>query len=96
MLKDKLPTSLEEAQEHTAWIDANLSSFKIEPFHAPKAKAETKPRTLHNTKTTQDIGAPPAQKIEEDINGLAQSQTLLMNKVTNMERVQQHIVISVD
>jgi hypothetical protein len=41
---------------------------------------------------TQDIGTPWAQKIEEAINGLAQTQTLLMNKVTNMERIQQQMV----
>jgi hypothetical protein len=89
MLKDKHPTTLKEAQEQAAWIEANLSSSKIEAFYAPRAKVETKPRTLHSTEPTQDIGTPWAQKIEEAINGLAQTQTLLMNKVTNMERIQQ-------
>jgi hypothetical protein len=47
---------------------------------------------LHSVEPTQDIDASWAQKIEEAINGLAQTQTLLMNKVTNMERIQQQIM----
>jgi hypothetical protein len=94
MLKDKRPTSLEEAQEQAAWIEENLSSSKVEAFYAPRAKAETKPRTLHSTEPTQDIGAPWAQKIEESINGLAQTQTLLMNKLTNMERIKKQTIRS--
>jgi hypothetical protein len=27
-------------------IEANLSSYNVEPFYAPRANAETKPRTL--------------------------------------------------
>jgi hypothetical protein len=88
VLKDKFPKTLEEAQEKATSIKENLSSTKVEAFYVPRAKVETKPRTLHSTEPTQDIGTPRAQKIEESINGLAQTQTLLVNKVTNMERIQ--------
>jgi hypothetical protein len=54
MLKDKSPKTLGEAQEQATKIEGNLLSFKVEPFHAPRAKVETKPRTLHNVEPTQD------------------------------------------
>jgi hypothetical protein len=77
MLKDKSPRNLGEAQEQAAKIEVNLLSSEVEPFHVPRAKVETKPRTMHSVEPTQDINAPWSQKIE----------TLLMNKVTNMERI---------
>jgi hypothetical protein len=45
MLRDKSPKTLVEAQEQAAKIEENLLASKVEPFHAPHAKAETKPRT---------------------------------------------------
>jgi hypothetical protein len=44
--RDKAPKTLVEAQEQATKIEENLSVSKVEPFHAPHAKAETKPRTL--------------------------------------------------
>jgi hypothetical protein len=55
MLKDKSPKTLGEAQEQAAKIEENILSSKVEPFHAPRAKAETKPRTLHNVEPAQDL-----------------------------------------
>jgi hypothetical protein len=52
-------------------------------------RLNTKPRTLHNVEPTQDISAPWAQRIEEAINDLTKNQTLMMNKITNLERAQQ-------
>jgi hypothetical protein len=46
MLKDKSPKDLGEAQEQVAKIEGNLLSSKVEPFHVPRAKAETKPRNF--------------------------------------------------
>jgi hypothetical protein len=40
MLRDKAPKTLEEAQEMAAKIEANLSTCKVEPFYAPRAKAK--------------------------------------------------------
>jgi hypothetical protein len=62
----------------------------VEPFHTPRAKVETKPITLHNVEHTQDPIMTITQRFEEIINDLAQNQTLIMNNITNMERVQQH------
>jgi hypothetical protein len=54
MLRDKAPKTLVEAQEQATKIEENLSVSKVEPFHAPHAKAKTKPRTLSNVEPTQD------------------------------------------
>jgi hypothetical protein len=45
-LKDKGPKTIEESQEMVAIIEANISSCKVEPFYAPRAKDETKPRNI--------------------------------------------------
>jgi hypothetical protein len=70
MLKDKNPKTLEEACEMVARFEANISSCKVEPFYAPRAKAKTKPIKLHNVEPTQEISAPWAQRIKEAINCL--------------------------
>jgi hypothetical protein len=89
MLKGELPKTLEEARELATRIEDNISYCEVEPFYAPRTKADNKPRTLHNIDPTQEISAPWAQNIEEAINVLTQNQTLMMNKITNRERVQQ-------
>jgi hypothetical protein len=48
MLRDKFPKTLEEAQEWAGKIEENMLASKVEPFNAPCAKAETKPRTMNN------------------------------------------------
>jgi hypothetical protein len=65
-------------------IEANLSSCKVEPFYAPRDKDNTKPETIHNVESNQDTSAPWAE-IEEAINDLDGNQTLMMNKLTNLE-----------
>jgi len=48
MLRDKSPRTLVEAQEKATKIEENLLTSKVEPFHAPLAKSESKHRILHN------------------------------------------------
>jgi hypothetical protein len=67
MLKDKHPTTLEEVHEQATWIEANLSSSKVEAFYAPRGNVETKPTTLYSTKKIQDIDASLSQGLEEAI-----------------------------
>jgi hypothetical protein len=57
-LKEKGPTTIQEAQEMATKIKANLSSCKVKPFYAPRAKADTKPRIVHNVELVQDVSAP--------------------------------------
>jgi hypothetical protein len=68
-----------------AKIEANLSSCKVEPFYAPRAKVDTKPKIVHNVEPIQDTSAPWA-RLEEAINDLTKNQTLMMNIITNLER----------
>jgi hypothetical protein len=89
MLRDTTPKTLEEAQEMVAKIEVNISSCKVETFYALRSKAKNKPRSLHNVYPTQDISTPWEQRIEEAINDLAKNKTLVMKKITNLERVQQ-------
>jgi len=69
-----------------ARIEANLSSYKVEPFYAPRSKDEMKLKTLHNFEPTQYVSTLWLQRIEEEINGLTKNQILMMNKITNLER----------
>jgi len=69
-------------------IEDNLSSCNVNPFYTPRARTNTKPKILKNIEPTQDISGALAQ-IEETMNDLARNQTLMMNKITNLERVKQ-------
>jgi len=89
MIKDRSPNTLGEAQEKATNIEENLLSFKVEPFHAPRANSKTKERTLHNVEPTQDLVASMTQNFEDIITNLSQNQALIMNKITNMEREKQ-------
>jgi hypothetical protein len=85
LLKDKGPKTIQEAQEMAVKIEANISSCKVETFYAPRSKFDTKPKILHNVDPIQDTSAPWARP-EEAINDLAKNQTLMMNKITNLEK----------
>jgi len=58
LLKDKEPTTMQEAQGMATKIEASLSSCKVEPFYASRTKADTKPETVHNVEPTQDTSTP--------------------------------------
>jgi len=68
-----------------AKIEANISSCKAKPHYAPRAKDDTKPKKIHNVDPTQDTITPWAQ-CEDNMNALPRNQTLVMNKITNLER----------
>jgi hypothetical protein len=68
-----------------AKIEANLSSCRLDPFYAPRAKVDPKPKILHNVEPTQDTNTPWA-RLEETMNDLTRNQTLMMNRITNLER----------
>jgi hypothetical protein len=55
MLRDKFPKTLEEAQEWAGKIEENMLASKVEPFSAPHAKVETKPRDMNNVDPAQDL-----------------------------------------
>jgi hypothetical protein len=48
MLRDKGPKMIQEAHEIATKIEANISSSKVEPFYAPRAKVDTKPKVVQN------------------------------------------------
>jgi len=73
MLRDKSPKTLVEAQEQATMIEKNLLACKVEPFHIPHAKAETKPKTMNNVEPTQDSVMLLAQKLEQLINEVLQN-----------------------
>jgi hypothetical protein len=77
MLRDKSPKTLVEAQEHAAKIEENLLASKVDPFHAPHAKAETKPRTLNNVEPTQDPVTLLAQRLDQMTTEFLQTQISL-------------------
>jgi hypothetical protein len=55
MLRHKSPKTLVEAQECATNIEENFLASKVEPFHSPHAKFETKPRTMNNFQPIQDL-----------------------------------------
>ena len=69
-------------------IEANISSWKVEPFYAPRAKVNIKPKIVYDVNPIQYTSAP-WEWIEEDINDISKNQTLMMKKITNMEREKQ-------
>jgi hypothetical protein len=89
MLREKSPKTLLEAQEHVANIEENLLDSKVDPFHVSSAKVETKPRNLNNVEPTQDFVTLLDQRLEHITIEFFQNQSLLMKKVTNLERDQQ-------
>lgn len=90
MLRDKSPKTLVEAQEYADEIEQNLLASKVEPFHAPHSKAETKPRALNNanSKPIQDPMTLFAQRHHQMTTEFLQTHNLPMNEVTNLERAQ--------
>jgi hypothetical protein len=42
ILKDKNPTTLAQDKEYSAEIEENILDSKVDPFHYPHVKAETK------------------------------------------------------
>lgn len=52
MLRDKGPKTIQEVHEIATRIKANLSSSKVEPFYALRAKVDIKPKVVHNAETT--------------------------------------------
>jgi hypothetical protein len=59
----------------------------VEPFYALRAKVNTKPNIVHDSDPIQDT-ITPWEQLEEAINDLAKNETLMMNKITNLEREQ--------
>jgi len=51
-IRDKGPKTIQEVHEIATRIKANLSSSKVEPFYAPRAKVDIKPKVVHNAETT--------------------------------------------
>jgi hypothetical protein len=62
---------------------------KVEPFCAPHAKAKTEHTTMNNVEPIQDPMTLLAQRLDQMTIEILHTQSLLMNKVTNLERVQQ-------
>jgi hypothetical protein len=93
MLKDKSPKTLVEAKELVAKIEEKLFASKVQPFHVPRAKDETKPRIMNNFEPTQDSMTLLDQRLEKTTTESLQNQSLIMNKVTNLERAQQQNVL---
>ena len=48
-------------------------------------KDDTKPRIIHNVEPAQDTNSP-WERLEENMNDLTKKQTLMMNRITNLER----------
>jgi hypothetical protein len=67
--------------------EANISSCKVDILYSLGARVNTKPKTIHNFEPIQDTSTAWAQ-LEEIVNDLTKNQTLMMNKISNLERVQ--------
>jgi hypothetical protein len=63
-LRDKGPKTIQEAQEMATNIEANISSCKVEPFYAPRARTDTKPKVVNNVEPTQDISGALAHELK--------------------------------
>jgi hypothetical protein len=57
-LRTRVQRPFKNPNEMAIRIEANLSSSKVEPFHAPRAKVDIKPKVVHSVETTQDIILP--------------------------------------
>ena len=66
MLRDKFLERL-GAKEWATKIEENMLAFKVEPFHAPRAKDETKTRAMNNADLIHDAMMALAQKIDQMI-----------------------------
>jgi hypothetical protein len=88
MLRDKSQKNLIEAQECVTNIEENILVSKVDPCHAPRANAKTKPRTLNNVEPTQDPVILLSQRLDQMTIEFLQSQNILMNKVTNLRKSQ--------
>jgi hypothetical protein len=88
LLRDKAPKKIQESQEVATRIEDNLSSYRVEPFSAPRVRIDTKPKIVHNFEPTSDISAS-LEKLQLTIDGMINTQELMMNRIVNLERTQQ-------
>jgi hypothetical protein len=63
-----------------------MLASKVEPFSAPHAREETKPRDMNNVDPSQDPIMSLAQKFDKVTIEIMQTQATLLNKVTILER----------
>jgi hypothetical protein len=85
LLKDKGPTTIQEAQEIAIKIEANLSSCKVEPFISPRTMEDIRSGAVHNVESTQDASVLWA-RFEEAVSDFTKNQALMMNIITELER----------
>jgi hypothetical protein len=88
LLRDKNPQTIQESQELATRIEDNLSSSRVEPFSAPRVGMGTKPKIVHNFEPTSDISAS-LEKLHLTVDGMVNTQELMMNRIFNLERTQQ-------
>jgi len=87
MLRDNSPKTLVQVEKSSTKIEENILAYKVEPFHAPRAKANTKPRTMNSGEPIQDLVTLLAKNFDQVATKILHTQNHLMNKVTNLERV---------
>ena len=87
MLRDKFPNTLEECQEWAGDIEENMLASKVETCSAPCAKAETNPKDINNVYPTEDYVVALGQKFDQVTTKILQTQAILLNKITILEKV---------
>jgi hypothetical protein len=83
---DKFLKNLEEAKEWATKIEENMLASKVEPFSAPRAKVETKPRAMNNFDPIHDSMMALAQKFDQMTTEILQSQANIIDRLNILER----------